>query len=550
MAAALTVTACMAEDDPPPPPEDDPPPPSESPEPQEDVLGAQGISAAHPLAVEAGERVLSEGGNAVDAAVAAAFAVSVVEPFASGVGGGGSALIAGTEGEPAYYDYREVVAQDGQIPDSGTGVPGFVAGMETMHEEHGTLDWAELLAPAEELAAEGFEVSEFLDQRMREDFGPDAVENLDHYSPGGEPLSAGDELVQEDLAETLSALREDPSSFYTGELADELAEAEGIDAGSLASYEVMSTEPVSGEFGDHEVVSAAPALPGAAVIQLLQVAESQGAGEAEPGAAEYIRAVSEAWELAEETALTELGDPFFVENPVDELTDPEVNAQLDGTQAVPLGEGDSGGSPNTTHITAVDKDGLMVSMTNTITDFWGAGEMIGGFFLNNQLTRFEAIDSPANQPEPGRRSVSWAAPSMVLDGEGRPILGIGTPGGPQIPNILATVLIQWGLQDAELEEALATPRFRFDSGDDLLEIEELPSGTEREALEDLGWELEESPPEWAVFGSVQALEVDYGTGEVAGADDPRREGAHTVVESGGADDGPQDDDVDEVPNPD
>ena len=163
-------------------------------------LKQHGVAAAHPDAVDAGMQILEDGGNAVDAAIATAFAISVVEPYASGIGGGGSTLLASPSMDPVGYDYREVVAADGNIPDSGTGVPGMVDGMATLHEEHGSMEWAELLAPSIELADEGFEVTELLAQRFESDWGPASISGLGHFHSWGQPLSAGDTLVQEDLA--------------------------------------------------------------------------------------------------------------------------------------------------------------------------------------------------------------------------------------------------------------------------------------------------------------------------------------------------------------
>src|SRR5699024_3628979 len=130
---------------------------------------------------------------------------------------------------------------------------------------------------------------------------------------------------------------------------------------------------------------------------------------------------------------------------------------------------------NTTHLTVVDSDGLTVSMTNTLTRFWGSSdsEYVGGFFLNDQLSQFEAIDTESNQPEAGRKSVSWSAPSLVLDDEGRVVMGIGTPGGHQIPNILNSVLVPWALQDASLQEAIDAPRHSLQDG--VLALEGEPS---------------------------------------------------------------------------
>lgn len=560
LAAVLTLSACQAPTSAPAPGTSSPaapsssagdsarPSPSASAEPRTSPAGAaaqldqHGVSAAHPEAVEAGMQVLDEGGNAADAAVAVAFAVAVVEPYASGIGGGGSALLAAPGEEATSYDYREVVAQDGRIPDSGTGVPGLVAGLAQIHADHGTLEWEQLLQPAIGLAREGFPVSDFLAQRMRSDFGPASIEGLEHYhSASGEPLVAGETLVQEDLARTMTTIADQgPEVFYTGSIADRLREVDGLDAASLAAYEPEQVEPVSGEFGDYEVLSAAPPLPGAALVQQLQVAEALGVGEHEPGTAGYVDRLAEAWIAAEGSVTHFLGDPDFVDVPVDQLTDPARNAGIadrvgllaGGTGAGATGADDGAGpvtatgvvtAGNTTHLTVVDRSGFTVSMTNTLTSFWGGSESasVGGFFLNNQLSRFESEASPANRPEPGRKSVSWSAPSMVLDDEGRPVLGLGSPGGHQIPNILSGVLVAWALQDAPLQEAVDAPRYHLQDG--VLAVEQEPSGDLARLIDERKWELQRTERDQAIFGSVQALEIDYATGEVTGATDSRRE---------------------------
>lgn len=504
----------------------------------EPVLNQQGVSAGHPLAAEAGERILSEGGNAVDAAVAASFAVSVVEPFASGIGGGGSVILAGPGGDPVFYDYREVVNNDGQIPSTDAGVPGFVAGMGQLHENYGELEWAEVLAPAYGLAADGFEVSPFLSVRMQQADGIAAVSSLEHFAPGGQPLSVGETLIQEGLASTLGTLSENGwDDFYTGSLAESLASsAEGIDAGSLADYDVIQTEPVSGSFGDYEVLGPPPAMPGAPMIQMLQIAEANGIGQMDPTSAEYIDTLSEAWLIAEESVFTQLGDPNFVSVPVEEMTNPEANAELtsaslqwpENPMALQAAREVTEDAPNTTHISVVDENGLSVSMTNTIMFFWGSGQMVDGYFLNNHLSRFEAISSPANQPEPGRRTVTWSNPVMVLDSEGRPELIIGSPGGHQILNIVGTVVVQWALQDRGIQEAINDRRFRAD--DNVIYLEEGHTPETINGLEGLGWTTQVWPDEQSSFGSVNLLHIDYETGQLTSSDDPRREGAHRIIE--------------------
>ena len=533
--------------------------PTMEPEPGQQ-LQQHAVAAAHPEAVEAGMDILAQGGNAADAAVATAFAVAVVEPYASGIGGGGSAILAGPGREPVSFDYREVVAQDGRIPDSGTGIPGFVAGLAELHAEHGDLDWDQVLEPAIGLAGDGFPVSEFLSLRLRSDFGPASIEGLNHYhDASGDPLAAGDRLVQRDLAQTMTSLaQEGPESFYTGSLAAELTGVDGLDADSLAAYEPEQVVPVGGAVGDYEVLSAAPPLPGAALVQQLQLAEALGIDGHEPGSPGYVDRLSEAWIAAEGSVKHLIGDPDFVDVPVDRITDPEANARIaeqvnllaggadasastgpDAREGAVPGAGDAlvqaTGQPvtagNTTHLTVVDQDGFTVSMTNTLTSFWGGSESeyVGGFFLNNQLSRFATEESEANQPEPGRKSVSWSAPSMVLDDQGRPVLGLGSPGGHQIPNILTGVLVAWGLRDATLQEAVDAPRFHLQDG--VLAVEEEPSAQLAELIAARDWELQRTERDQAIFGSVQALEINYETGQITGARDNRREADVAIADA-------------------
>lgn len=507
-------------------------------------LEEMAVAAAHPEAVDAGMEILQDGGSAVDAAVAAAFAVAVVEPYASGIGGGGSTILAGHGDDPVSYDYREVVAEDGEIPESGTGVPGFVAGLARIHDEHGDMAWQDLLDPAVELADEGFPVSDFLALRLRSDAGPASIEGLDHFhGSSGDPLAAGDRLVQEDLAETMRTLAQDgPESFYSGGLAEELTAVDGLDAETLTAYAPTRTDPVGGPVGEHTLLSAAPPLPGAALIQQMQIAESLGIADHAPDSAGHVDRLTRAWTTADESVDQLFGDPDVVDVPTDRLTDPERNAALaeemdpagmmsSSTQTDPSSAVTAG---NTTHLTVVDGDGATVSMTNTLTSFWGGGESeyVDGYFLNNQLSRFATQDSDANQPAAGRQSVSWSAPSMVLDDDGRPVLGLGSPGGHQIPNILTSVLASWGLRGTSLQEAVDAPRHHLEEG--VLAVEEEPSDAVETLISERNWDLWVTEREEAIFGSVQALEIDHETGRISGAEDSRREGGFAVADVGSA----------------
>jgi gamma-glutamyltranspeptidase/glutathione hydrolase len=487
--------------------------------------------------------VLDQGGNAVDAAVATAFAMSVVEPFSSGMGGGGATLVVPTGGEqgdtgPQYYDHREEVALDGVVPDSGTGVPGFVAGMAELHEDHGKLEWSQVLAPAITLAEEGHPVSDFLADQLLTEGGEAATSDLPQFYPDGMPLAAGDLLVQTELAESLDLVAaEGPGAFYAGPLTAELSAVEGLDEASLEGYQVRRPDPARGPVGEFEVVSAAPPLVGATLIQQLQVAQAAGIADTEPGSADYVDIASRSWLVADRSVATVLGDPDFVDVPVAELTDPAANADL-AQEATASGElpepvaaapGQGSGPGNTTHVTVVDDDGLVVSSTNTILSFWGSRQSVGGFFVNNTLTRFAVGTTSANVPEAGRRPTSWMAPTVLLDAEARPVLALGSPGGRQIPNILANVITRWALHGQPLDEAVEATRFHQEG--EVLRVEGLPEEVATE-LGSRGYQIEVVPESVRLFGSVQALELDHDAGVLAGATDTRREGTWDARRNG------------------
>ncbi|EYR65178.1 hypothetical protein N866_10130 [Actinotalea ferrariae CF5-4] len=497
----------------------------------EAALGAYGVSSGHPLATRAGMEVLEQGGTAVDAAIAAAFADAVMQPASSGIGGGGATIVV-SDGEAVNYDYREVVNAAGVIPPTGTGIPGFVAGMAELHEEHGTLEWAALLEPAIEIAETGGPVSGYLARTIDRELGRAVTAGLPHFRRAdGTPLQEGDPLVQTELAATMRTLAsEGPDAFYTGSMVAALSGVEGIDAESLAAYSVQRSAPARGPVGDYTMLSGAPALPGAAIIQMVQIAEAAGIAGVDPASADFVELQSRAWQVAEQSVQTWFGDPAFVDVPVDTLTDPQANA------AIAAGLGDAAttsarvpydGAANTTHISVVDAEGTAVSMTNTITNYWGSGQYVAGFFMNDQLERFGDIGATeANRPEPGRRSVTWSSPSMLLDAQDRPVLVIGTPGGGQIPNTTAQVVTLWALHGQELEQAVPAERFLLTGGRLRLESPRLA-----EELRGRGYDVRVTNPDSPeIYGSVQALEIDWETGTVHGVADTRRSaGVETAV---------------------
>ena len=467
--------------------------------------------------------ILKQRGNAVDAAIAAAFADAVMQPASSGIGGGGVSIVVRGE-ERNNHDYREVVARSGKVPASGVGTPGFVAGMADLHSRYGTKKWAELLEPAIAIAEQGGPVSRYLAETLATGRGRRVVRQLPHFHrKDGNVLLRGDILVQKDLARTMKLLAEEgPGAFYEGPLTGELTRVPGLDAATLKAYEIQHSTPAAGRLGDFLFLSGAPALPGGAIIQMAQIAEALGVGAVGADTADFIDMQSRGWQVAERSVHRWFGDPEFVTVPLDVITDRDRNAALAKTlKRDPRARTgpDSSGDPNTTHISIVDDQGMAVSMTNTITSYWGSQTYVGGFFLNDQLGRFNLIgDGGANRPEPGRRSVTWSSPSMVLDNEGRPVLVIGAPGGSQIPNTTVSVVLRWALLGQSLDKAVPAPRFKLDNG-----LMRLESETHVKALGKLGYRTRVMPPSYrASWGSVQALAVDWQSRRVSGSADTRR----------------------------
>lgn len=486
----------------------------------EAALDSFGVSSGDPLATDAGLAVLERGGTAADAAVATALVDAVMQPGSSGIGGGGAALVVDAGGTAVNYDFRDAAGLDGATA-GRTGVPGLVAGLALLHEEYGTLPWEDLVQPAIDAAADGAPLSAFTAQILDTGLGRAATEGLGHFrGPDGAVLAAGEPLVQTELADTLRVLaQEGPDSLYTGTIAEDLVREGGLRPEDLAAYEVRVSEPVSGPVGEYEVLSAAPGLSGVPLIQTLQILEAAGAGDLGPVSVDLIDTQIGAWALAEEDRERTLGDPAAVRVPT-ELLDPERNADLaaDLPGAAPAAAG--GAEPvSTTHVSVVDADGLAISMTNTISENWGTGEYVSGFFLNNHLDLFERIAGEANRPGPGRRPTSRMAPTVVVDAESRPVLVIGAPGGEQIPQALATVITRWALQGQSLEDAVAAPRVRV-TGGSAVTVEE-PDWVG--PLRARGRTVEAAPARDAhLFSSVQALEIDWADRQVSGATDTRR----------------------------
>ncbi|MFS0788295.1 gamma-glutamyltransferase [Shouchella sp. 1P09AA] len=489
-----------------------------------------GISSSNEYANQVGMDILENGGNAVDAAVAVGFVLGVVEPYGSGLGGGGSMLILPPDAdEPVSYDYREVAPQSEER--QSIGVPGFVKGMDKVHADYGSIEMGQLLQPAIDFAEEGFDVSAQLSSRIRSAQARINREVASHYYPDGAAIQPGEPLIQEELSTTLKTLQANGlNDFYDGDVAAKIGndDQSAIEREDLEAYEVETKTPVQGQFYDYDIYSASPPLAGIPFIQMLQMAESLHIEDYERGKADYIGLWSEISKVAYDDRLNTISDPNFNDHDVDELTSKAYSEALAEDISISGSglsldfndsEAERNDHSNTTHFVIIDQDGMIVSATNTLSNFFGSGSMTGGFFLNNQLKNFSQSSQSPNAYEPGKKPRSFIAPTIMVNEETEEILGIGSPGGRRIPQILMQVVANQVLYEDDLQEAIDEPRFILEDNTVFLENdigeEEIP------LLRKKGYKVQLYEDDM-FYGSVQSLAKKEQ--EIYGGSDPRRNG--------------------------
>ena len=472
------------------------------------------VSTANPLASEAACRVLASGGTAADGLIAAQAVLGLVEPQSSGLGGGGFAMYHdadddktttydGMEAAPGAAeptDLAQVSSDDDGAPQPSVrasgrsiGVPGIPALLGALHDDHGDKSWEESFAPATTLADDGFEVSQRLEDAVRgaKDDLKEVDAARDYLMPDGRRVRAGDTLRNPEYSATLAALADGPDAFYSGEVGDAVLDSAGSEEGGrtpsrmeksdLEDYEVRTGDPLCIRYRDAQLVCApdAPESGGTAVLSALGMLQnvelpapetpSDDGGDPAPESAHLI---SEAERLALADRSAYSADPTFVEPPEGEtfsLLDPGYLAQraalLDPEESMDSAE--PGKEPATTddkkeegtsHISIVDGDGNMASMTTSLQSNFGSFHMAGGIFLNNHLENFAA--EPEKDGEPvanalagGKRPRTAMAPTMVFsareDGSiGTPFLATGSPGGSEITSYVVknlVAMLDWGM---------------------------------------------------------------------------------------------------------
>lgn len=529
-------------------------------------------TVANPDATAAAAEMLSQGGHAVDAAIAAHAVLGLVEPESSGLGGGGFMLVFDAKAQDlAFLDGREQAPAGARIDmfmenetpmnyvqawQSGraVGVPGAVALYKLAHDRYGKLPWGTVFGPAIRLAEEGFTVTakmagtlERLAPFARIDENPGAAE---YFFPGGKPLTAGATVRNPAYAETLRRVAsEGPSAFYTGSIAEAIvASVQAAPLGGtltledMANYEAILRPVVCGPWRTLSICTATPPSSGAMQIMIPNLYDhrvTEGATQAQ-----RIRAFVEAQRLAYADRDHYFGDPDRVAVPLDGLLNPaylEHRAQTLGDPAEAATHGDPvavlGGEAlgalgpdttlelaGTTHFSIVDAEGNAVSSTMTVEGPFGSSRWASGFVLNNEMTDFARVyapeaPEPANAVRPGARPRSSMSPTMVFDEAGALLMVTGSPGGNSIPAYTAKTILgiqDWGLS---VQEAVNFPNIIARGDAVRVETGMAPGAELAVALEAEGFNVQAREGENSGLHVIVVTEAG-----LEGAADPRREG--------------------------
>ena len=460
------------------------------------------VSSASRLASETGVQVLQRGGNAIDAAVATAFALAVTWPSAGNIGGGGFLVYHGQDGHATTFDFREKAAlaateemylgQDGRVQNNSNhigmlaiGVPGTVAGLYKAHQELGSLPWEDLVSPAVEMAREGIPITYSLQtgfERSANRFRQYPSSARKFFKSDGSFYELGDVWVQPDLAHTLELIqRNGKDGFYKGENAKRFAEFMANNGGliteeDLANYQAVERSPIRGSYRGFEIISMPPpSSGGVALVEMLNILEDYDLAEMGHNSADYLHVLTETMRRAYADRAEHLGDPDFNEDmPISRLMDKDYAAKLRSTISMaeksnssPTEFAQAYESEETTHFSVADKNGNMVSLTYTLEFGYGSAIVVegGGYLLNNELGDFNAvpgltdergnIGTSPNLVAPQKRPLSSMTPTIVAQ-NGKPVFATGSPGGKTIINTtMQTILnvIDHGFNIAEAIEA-------------------------------------------------------------------------------------------------
>jgi len=489
------------------------------------------VVSAHPLATQAGVEILKLGGNAIDAAVAVAFALEVVLPDAGNIGGGGFIVHRTAGGEVTALDYREAApaaaTHDMYIDSAGNptkqsevghlaaGVPGSVAGLYEAWKKHGTLPWATLVAPAIRLAqghvidtARSRDIT--ADRDLLAQFPASRAQFLVHDSAP----APGTMWRQPDLARTLQLISDSgPDVFYRGQIADlivaEMQRGGGlITKDDLRRYRAKWRTPIELSYRGHTIYSMPPPSSGGVTMgEILNILEGYDTLPAF-GTAAYVHLVTEAMRRAFIDRNRWLGDPDVVDMPLDRLLSKSyaatLRSQIDPKHATPTPPQAAGGEAmHTTHYSIVDAQGSAAAVTTTLNGGFGSGVTVtgAGFLLNNEMDDFATapgkpnmyglVQGEANAVAGNKRMLSAMTPSIVLDSAGNLQMVVGTPGGPTIITTVTQVILNVLDQRMSLADAVAAPRIHHQALPDKTYYEHGGlSDTTVQALQAMGHKME------------------------------------------------------------
>jgi gamma-glutamyltranspeptidase/glutathione hydrolase len=516
------------------------------------------------LASEVGLQILKQGGNAVDAAVAVGYALAVTHPCCGNLGGGGFMLIHLANGKDTFINFREKAPlaatrtmyldeQGNVVPGLSTkgylavGVPGTVLGFDRALSAYGTMTRADVIAPAIELAQKGFVLHpgdvKILNASTQTFQKQPNVAGI-FLKNGTTPYEAGDRLVQQDLANTLQLITDQGSdAFYKGAIASEIVKASRSNNGILtkedfAKYTVSETTPVRCTYQSYQVISSPPPGGGTTLCQMLNILEGYKLKQLEFRSAPMLQLMLSAMLYAYADRNTYLGDPNFVNNPVERLLSKEyaaqIRAKIPENRAIPpeplFPTVTTNQGNHTTHYSIQDSYGNTVSVTYTINSLFGAGVIAGktGFLLNNEMDDFTSkpgvpnnfglVQGSANIIEPGKQPLSSMSPTVVKK-NGKVFLVTGSPGGSTIPTTVLQVItnvIDYGMN---IQQAVDTPRFHYQGLPNRVRTE--PYALKSASIETLQqWGYKIAP--LGTWGAAESLMVNPETGWIYGANDSRR----------------------------
>jgi gamma-glutamyltranspeptidase/glutathione hydrolase len=512
----------------------------------------------------------------VDAAIATGFALSVVHPSAGNIGGGGFMVIRYPDRDPyrdpdifsTAIDFREkaplaahpemFLDENGEYSSEvhhnshlAVGVPGTVAGFALAHQEHGSMPWSDLVAPAACLAEDGFVLSPALARtfgRMLPRFAAYPA-TLAQFSKDGEPFEAGEIFTQPDLANTLKRIRDlGRAGFYNGQtaflIAQEMRRGGGmITEEDLARYQPVVRTPVYGTYKGYDIISMPPpSSGGTGLIQMLNILEGFDLKNRGHNSARYIHHVTEAMRRTFRDRARYLADPDFHDVPVERLTSKsyaaELRGEIDSKRATPSSPTDVARvmlydeSPETTHFSVVDADGMAVSVTYTLEAGYGSKIVVpgGGFLLNNEMGDFNAapklttatglIGTEPNLARSEQRMLSSMTPT-ILAKDGKLVAVVGSPGGRTIINTVLQVTLNLAEFDMGIQEAVNAKRFHHQWLPDQIRIEQDAWGGMGVGVEGALTSMGHSVRVMGTQGSAHAIMIDPETGERLGAPDLR-----------------------------